>query len=530
MPWLRLVLIIQGIIVIVLNMVLPTLDITSDYIAAHKFFNPINHRIEGLNETMVEEIEPDSYWGALTIFFTFLPAILSFVTVIRGKKSMWKDVNLAIAPLVLPIVELIVLAIGSREILKHNAKVFLSNVELSKTTDPVRQQELKKQRQKHQAQAQNDKSTLQIFKIFQCIGESGPQSVLLTSIQMKKATYLSQAWSYLLQDFYHSPWTSTLVTITLSLLSLVFTSGSLLVESGFVIQGMMITPYHSLFQNLVQTTLMVLVVLPRVLTIGFVFASFDGWTAMIPATIGSMVYIVSSCILLSFYKRKHNLKGEDMAKAMKTLIITSVLMPCTIINPRWNLLTYFSLTSASVLSMTLTSLGLISLFQPELLKESMIQDVGLYQVLCVILIGLLLISSAITAFQVYLVRRNHQTFYYHCILNEPEAIESIFKTSETLNNEQDFNEMDYEGWNGLHYASNNGFTQVVKLIMANGQSVDFEFNATDDDGNTAYILACKKPSIPAIVELFRTNAETNGIDLNIKNKLGNTGDFYLNNQ
>ena len=117
MPWLSLVLIIQGIIVIVLNMVLPTLDITSDYIAAHKFFNPINHRIEGLNETMVEEIEPDSYWGALTIFFTFLPAILSFVTVIRGKKSMWKDVNLAIAPLVLPIVELIVLAIGSREIL-----------------------------------------------------------------------------------------------------------------------------------------------------------------------------------------------------------------------------------------------------------------------------------------------------------------------------------------------------------------------------------------------------------------------------
>ena len=47
---------------------------------------------------------------------------------------------------------------------------------------------------------------------------------------------------------------------------------------------------------------------------------------------------------------------------------------------------------------------------------------------------------------------------------------------------------------------------------------------------TAYILACKKPSIPAIVELFRTNAETNGIDLNIKNKLGNTGDFYYNNQ
>ena len=39
-PWLRLVLIFQGIFVIVINMVLPTLDITSDYIAAHKFFNP----------------------------------------------------------------------------------------------------------------------------------------------------------------------------------------------------------------------------------------------------------------------------------------------------------------------------------------------------------------------------------------------------------------------------------------------------------------------------------------------------------
>ena len=153
--------IIQGILVIVINMVLPTLDITSDYIAAHKFFNPFNQTFEGSNQTMVENelIEPDSYWGALTIFFTFLPAILSFVTVIRGKKSMWKDVNLAIAPLVLPIVELIVLTIGSREILKDNAKVFLSNVELSKTTDPVRKKELKKQRQKQQAEAQKDKST-----------------------------------------------------------------------------------------------------------------------------------------------------------------------------------------------------------------------------------------------------------------------------------------------------------------------------------------------------------------------------------
>ena len=108
-----------------------------------------------------------------------------------------------------------------------------------------------------------DKSTLQIFKIFQCIGESGPQSVLLTSIQMKKPSQLRSAWSYLMKDFNHSPWTSTLITITLSLLSLVFTSGSLMVESGFVIKGIMMTPYHSFSQNLIHTTLMVLVQLVK---------------------------------------------------------------------------------------------------------------------------------------------------------------------------------------------------------------------------------------------------------------------------
>ena len=67
------------------------------------------------------------------------------------------------------------------------------------------------------------------------------------------------------------------------------------------------------------------------------------------------------------------------------------------------------------------------------------------------------------------------------------------------------------------------------MILQYGKSVDFQFNAKDDDGNTAYLLACQK-NHQAILELFRTEAKANGIDLNIKNKKGKSGEDYLMNK
>ena len=120
-------------------------------------------------------------------------------------------------------------------------------------------------------------------------------------------------------------------------------------------------------------------------------------------------------------------------------------------------------------------------------------------------------------------------FYYHCILDETEAIESMLKATDDRMKSSDFHEMDYDGWNGFHYACNNGYTKVVQLLLQHGKSIGFEFNAKTDVGNTAYILACKK-NHQAIVDLFQSEAASNGIDLNIKNNNGKTGDFYLNNR
>ena len=125
------------------------------------------------NTSLAEISKPDYYWGGLTVFFTFLPAMLSFITIIGNKKHTWKDTNLAISVLVLPIIELLILFMGSKEILKDNAKIFETNVKLSQTQDSKHREEILKEKQKHQAAQQKDKSTLQIFKIFQCIGESG---------------------------------------------------------------------------------------------------------------------------------------------------------------------------------------------------------------------------------------------------------------------------------------------------------------------------------------------------------------------
>ena len=58
---------------------------------------------------------------------------------------------------------------------------------------------------------------------------------------------------------------------------------------------------------------------------------------------------------------------------------------------------------------------------------------------------------------------------------------------------------DNAGWGPLHYASFEGHTEIVDLLIAAGA----EMNLTDCDGKTALHLACTENHYDVIVQLLR---------------------------
>ena len=119
----------------------------------------------------------------------------------------------------------------------------------------------------------------------------------------------------------------------------------------------------------------------------------------------------------------------------------------------------------------------------------------------------------------------------------------------------DLNEKDNEGWTGLHFACDGGDIDVIKTLMKNAAALNIDVNAkfrsemapfciafddlfmvnpttlnidldeNDNDGTTAFHLACQKGNSD-VVKIFMKNAAALSIDLNRKDNNGLTG-FHL---
>ena len=211
-------------------------------------------------------------------------------------------------------------------------------------------------------------------------------------------------------------------------------------------------------------------------------------------------------------------------------ILTSILMPCYVINPKWNLLAYLSLLSSLILSLMLAFLVYLSHYHQHLLDLDMIDDFVLYQKMCYCLMGGLIFGSFVTTFlQLWWIRRNHQSFIFQYFYGNEKIVETMLKSKDKT---IDFNEVNHGQRTALHFACLFGDEKIVKLILLYGKNVGFNFNAkTMSDFKeypndcTAYIYACYNKD-EALVNLFKSHAEGCGIDLNARDKNGHDGAYY----
>ena len=94
----------------------------------------------------------------------------------------------------------------------------------------------------------------------------------------------------------------------------------------------------------------------------------------------------------------------------------------------------------------------------------------------------------------------------------------LFITSKNIN----FNETDSNGLTPLHYACQNGNTEIVQLILQHSESLNIDVNATDFDKEmTPMHFACKYGHTEA-VKVLLNNAEEKRIDLKAWDEDGKT--------
>ena len=145
--------------------------------------------------------------------------------------------------MLLPGVLILFMANQGWGILKQTIYEYKAAKRLGRARNETEERELEEAEQKVAAKQQEEKSEFQDFKIFEVTGESMPQAILQTSIILKKATEgLAGLWTELEKEFNTYPWSSTIVVVLTSLLSLVLTGGGMMTESIFTINGCQVIP------------------------------------------------------------------------------------------------------------------------------------------------------------------------------------------------------------------------------------------------------------------------------------------------
>ena len=258
-----------------------------------------------------------------------------------------------------------------------------------------------------------------------------------------------------------------------------------------------------------NTFAMVVVVTPRLLGFALLISIFNSYYAIIPLGIGLLVYAIGMTTLFHMLKKELSpmeLKDEFGHRRISLLFMSliSLIMPCITMNPNWNILTYTSILSASILIVELVLLIGIIDWMPDILRSTMVDDPVAFRSICLVIILGLILSMSITAIQVALIRRAHlKDFEFQVILGETKAIEERLKSEEPIRCPGIFS-----------FACSAQQEGVVEVMLKHGKG-KIDFNDWEDlEDKTGYYWACyfENENIKRMIE---ENADSLDIDLTL---------------
>ena len=474
------------------------------------------------NSSIIQEKIDTHMVGSLTLLMPFLPTILAYIGLIcisrkrvdQMASGMTKLEFFLIPLLFLPGVQILTNTAFSILVSGSLIKDFF-DMDLTNTDE-------------ENSQIEDDrvvswvarwKTWMNICKAAETIGESAPQFILQFVILLIVAKNPMLTCDYLWSDYKQAAfWSSMLVVITTSYLSLIICGGSYIVESRIIINGVLFTPYMNLKMTIGNTFAMVFTVTPRLLAFALLISSFNSYYAIIPLGIGLLMYMVGVITIYQMFKKELSpteVKDPFGHRRFFLLFmsITSPVMPCIILNPKWNILTYTSILSASIMIVQLIFLIGIVDWMPDILRSTMIDDTADFRSICLVIILGLILSMSITAIQVALIRRAHlKDFEFQVILGETKAIEERLKSEEPIRCPGIFS-----------FACSAQQEGVVEVMLKHGKG-KIDFNDWEDlEDKTGYYWACyfENENIKRMIE---ENAEELGIDLKLrKNKSPHNG-------
>ena len=471
---------------VMLTICLTVFDTLTDFKLALKFLN-FNGSAHGNIDSMAERLDMYNV-GVLTMVILFLPTIIGWLgNLIAIKKIIDRSKSIkSLMPFLFFLAPLFVLP-GIQILTNTALAIFLIYNLINDYRQSLKttQKDLKRKPTDYAETFVHFKSFLTLTKTAEILGESFPQLIFQIVVLLIVAPNLQSTWTYLMNDYEQSTFLSaTLITILTSWANLIHTSASLLCESFFIINGVGASPSMSFLDMRLITFSMVFVIVPRILAISLIIASFTFEYSLIAA-----VCILAS-FMLGFVIIYENLKKENEFHdpigytnfGLVLMAISSIFAPSALINPKWTLLDKVSKLSGSLLMAGMTALICCCIGAPRLLRPSLIEDPWFFNFICASVFCGLYISMDITSWQCRFIFEKHlKLFEYQVIFGETTLVEENLKSDEEI-----------ETWL-FPTACKFNHQEIVSLFLQYGKAKNVDFNVMRDGGWTGYMRVCATP-------------------------------------
>ena len=449
--------------------------------------------------------EMDFAYGTMTIFLTFVPAIVASAIKRKGFKQFL--LHLPIIQLKTHYQNLKQITRNQEMMLQYHEKLFDLNVRktilnayhvLEKVEGDI--QGYQKKLEECQRDTEAIKTEFQSFKIYAGMLESAPQVILQFSILLKKLYY---------EDFSDLFDPIIWLQISSSLISVILTTSGLIAEMPFLVGKETRVPFRDLYFTYGKIVpLMSLAVTPRLFSIAatFSFATLEDAPFYV---IFVLMYLAIYCAAYGlgpvkwvWKKKPENISEQKHFKELLYLgFLTSLVSPCIIGAFKSNFLVYTSFLTAILQSCGLTLLWLVSWYEPSLIFNSLGKNQEYYlKHFCQITIPLLLFVSCGILFLIQKLVFKNNLFYksvYAIDLNDVKVFQKLIESKKKIS----FNAVipDDPSRRSLFTYALTESDACAAMLIKNSENLDFDVNERHIDVKRIYKTTVTEPKTPLMI-------------------------------